>query len=86
MANAKTPSICGKNPKKPVKQIKELAGSDKQDDFKQERMFGRVAKIPIANNSNGLVEMDFSDYGGQAAFLRIRDTFSRFAVVTCMGT
>ena len=53
--------------------------------FKQERVFGRVAKIPIANNSNELVGMDFVDHGDQATFLHIRDTFSRFSVITPMG-
>ena len=63
-----------------------MADSDKKGDFKQERMFGRVVKILIANNSNELVEMDFADYGGQATFLRIRDTFSRSPFITFMGT
>ena len=72
--------------KKLFKKIKELADSDKKGDFKQEMMFGRVAKISIANNSNEVVEMDFVDYGGQATFLHIRDTFSRFPVITFMGT
>ena len=63
------------------KKIKELAGSDKKGDFNQERMFGWVAKIPIANTSNGLVEMDFVEYGDHAAFLHIQDTFSRFTVI-----
>ena len=33
-----------KNPKKYFRKIKELSGNDKKDEFKQERMFGRVAK------------------------------------------
>ena len=49
--------------KKLFKKIKELADSGEKDDFKRERMFGRVVKIPIANNPNGLVEMDFVDDG-----------------------
>ena len=53
----------------------------KKGDFKQERMFGAVGKIPIANTSNELVEMDFVDYGDFATFLHIRGTFSRFAVI-----
>ena len=85
MENAKTPSIFGKNSEKLFKEIKELAGSDKKGDFKQERMFGRVAKIPIANNFNELAEMDFVDYGGQATFLHIRDTCSRFPAITFTG-
>ena len=50
----------------------------KKDYFEQVRMFGGVAKIPISNTFSELVEMDFSDYGDSATFLRIRDTFSRF--------
>ena len=49
-------------------------------------MFGRVAKIPIANTFSELVEMDFVDYGDHATFLRIQDTFSRFSVVIFLGT
>ena len=44
-------------------------------------MFGRVAKIPIANTSSELVAMDFVDFGDRATFLHIQDTFSRFSVV-----
>ena len=69
-----------KVPQKLFRKIKILAENDKKDEFKQERMFGRVAKIPIANTFNELVEMDFVDYGDHAAFLRIQDTFSRFSV------
>ena len=42
-------------------------------------MFRGVAKIPIANTFNVLVEMDFVDYGDLVTFLNIRDTFSRFS-------
>ena len=49
-------------------------------------MFGRVAKIPIANTFSGLVEMDFADYGDHATFLYIQDTFSRFSVIAFIGT
>ena len=49
-------------------------------------MFGRVSKIPIANTSNELVEMDFVDYGDHATFLHIQDTFSRFSAVSFLGT
>ena len=48
-------------------------------------MFGRVAKIPISNSFNELVERDFVDYGDYAAFLQIQDTFSRFSVVVFTG-
>ena len=39
--------------------VKILSGGDKKGEFKQERMFGMVAKYQIANTSNELVEMDF---------------------------
>ena len=58
-----------------------MADNDKKDEFKQEKMFGRVAKIPIANKFNELVEMDFVDYGAHATFAHIRDTFSIFSVI-----
>ena len=51
-----------------------------KDDSKQERMFGRVGKIPISNTFNVLVEMDFVDYGDLSTCVRIQDTFSRFSV------
>ena len=85
MANVKTSSICGKNSEKLFKKIKELAYNDKKDEFKQERMFGRGAKIPISNTFNELVEMDFVDYGDRAAFLHIRDAFSRSPVIIFLG-
>ena len=50
-----------------------------------ESMFGRVEKIPIANTFSELVGMDFVDYGDRAAFLRIRDTFSRFSAIIFSG-
>ena len=46
------------------RELANIAGGDKKDDSKQERMFGRDAKIPIGNTINELVEMDFVDYGG----------------------
>ena len=67
-----------KVPQKLFRGIKILAENDKKDEFKQERMFGRVAKIPISNTFNELVEMDFVDYGDHATFLHIQGTFSRF--------
>ena len=41
--------------------------------------------MPISNTFNGLVEMDFVDYGGYAAFLHIPDTFSRFRAIVYTG-
>ena len=48
-------------------------------------MFGRVAKIPIANTFSELVEMAFLDYGDLGTFLRIQDTFPRFSAIVFMG-
>ena len=44
------------------------------DDSKQEMIFGRVGKIPIADTFSELVEMDFVDYGDCATLLYRRDT------------
>ena len=44
-------------------------------------MFGRIAKIAIASTCNELVEMDFADYVDFAAFLRVREAFSRFVAI-----
>ena len=41
--------------------------------------------MPIDNAPEELVEMDFVDYGDYPAFLRIRDTFSRFSVIALTG-
>ena len=67
-----------KVPQKLFRKIKILAENDKKDEFKQERMFGRVAKIPIANTFNELVEMDFVDYGDHATFCTSRILFLVF--------
>ena len=58
------------------KGISEIAVPDKRDEFKQERMFRRVAKIPISTTCNGLLEMDFVDYGGKAAYPHLQDTYA----------
>ena len=81
MANFETPLAYGENPKKLPKELNAVAENDKKGDFKQERMFCRVAKIPIANTFGELAEMDFADYGDCAAFLRIRDAFPRFPAI-----
>ena len=77
--------FAAKIPKKLFKKIKELGDNDKKDEFKQERMFGMVAKILIANTLNGLVAMDFVGYGDYSTFLHIRDTFSRFSAIIFLG-
>ena len=70
-----------KVPKEIFRKLKSISGNDKEGDFKQERMFGRVAKIPIDNTFSELVEMDFVGYGDLATFAHIRDTFSRFSAI-----
>ena len=44
-------------------------------------MFVRVAKIPIANTFNELVEMDFADYGGSCDIFAHPGYFSRFSAI-----
>ena len=74
-----------KTPKKIFRSPGILDGDDKKCDSKQGRLFGSVAKIPIAYTFSVLVEMDFVDYGDYAALLHIQDTLSRFSVVVFMG-
>ena len=81
MANFKTPLLTVGAPKKLFRDLKILAENDTKDEFKQERMFGRVAKIPTSNTLSEFVAMDFADYGDYATFLHIQDAFSRFPVV-----
>ena len=81
MTSAKTSSFFGKNSEKLFKKIKELGDNDKKDEFKQERMFGRVATIPMANTFTELAEMNFADYGDHATLLHIQDTLSRFPAI-----
>ena len=66
-------------PSKLFRDAKAIAENDKKKgDFSQERMFTRVAKIPITNTFRGLVEMDFADCGDLSTFLHIRDIFHDF--------
>ena len=69
-------------PKKFLRDIKNIDGGGKKGDFKQEMMFGGAARTPISNTFNELVEMDFVDYGGYAAFLQIQDAF---VAISCIG-
>ena len=73
-------------PKKLLRRIKSISRNGEKGDSKQERMFGRAGKIPIANTSNELVGVDFVDYGDLATFLHIRDNFSRFSAIVFLGT
>ena len=68
-------------PKELVRGLNAIAENDKKGDFKQGRMFGGVAKIPIANTFSELVEMDFVDYGDLSTPMRARDTLSRFPAI-----
>ena len=84
MSDSETSPFTIKIPKI-FRDIKELGDSDKKGEFKQERMFGRVAKIPTSDAFSELVGMDFVDYGDYAAFLHIQDTFSRFPGIIFRG-
>ena len=84
MGNNEASFVYSKTPKI-FSEIKELADDGKKDEFKQERMFGRVAKIPISNTFNEQVGMGFAECGDYATFLHIQDTFSRFAVIIFPG-
>ena len=53
--------------------------------FIQERMFGRLSKIPTANTFNESVGMDSVDYGDFPTSLHIQDTFSRFSAIIFTG-
>ena len=75
----------GKIPKKLLRGLKNIDSNGKKGNSKQERMFGAVSKIPIANAFNELVEMDCVDYGDYVTFLHIHDTLSRFSVVVFTG-
>ena len=65
--------------------IKSIAEMVRKTDFRQDRMFGRLAKIPIGNTFSGLSEMGFVDFGDLSTVLRIRDTFARFSAISFFG-
>ena len=48
--------------------MREIATSAKKDEFKQERMFRRVAKMPISKTAYELAEMDSVDSAGKSTF------------------
>ena len=75
MANLENHLLMVKIPNKLFLELKNIDGGGNKGDSKQERMFGSVAKIPIANTFNELVEMDFVNYGYYAAFLHIQGAF-----------
>ena len=47
--------VTAATPKELFRELKSLGENDKKGDFKQERVFGRVAKTPISNTFNELV-------------------------------
>ena len=81
MGNFNASLIFGGNPEEIFRGIKAISGNGKKGDFEQVGMFRAVAKIPISNTSNGLVEMDFADYGNFATFLHTQATRSRFSAI-----
>ena len=64
-----------RTPKKLLRDVMEIPLNDKNDEFTQERLLQRVAKIPISKTSNGLSGMDIVDYGDGAAFFIRRALF-----------
>ena len=48
-------------PMKLFREIRNIDEGEKKDDLNQERIFGRVAKIPISHAYSELVEMDCVD-------------------------
>ena len=50
-------------PKKLFNAAREIPLYDKEDEFKRERLFQRVYKIPISKTPNEIARMDFVDYG-----------------------
>ena len=57
----------------------------KKGDFKKERMFAGLDKIPRSDTLNELAGMDFADYGDSATSPHIHDTFSRFSAIVFLG-
>ena len=59
---------------------------DEKYDFTQEIMFRSVARIHIPNPPppDELAEMNFADYGRQAAFPHLPDTFPRYSVIVLL--
>ena len=65
--------------------ISEIPTQDRIDESSQERMFRRIAKIPISETPNGLVGMDFVDYWRKATFRHLVDIFSRYPIFVFVG-
>lgn len=57
------------------KSIREIALAEKKDEFKREITLRRVSKIPTSKTPNGLLGMDFVDYGDQTSLRLLQDTF-----------
>ena len=72
--------------KKLFKAIRENPTNDKNDESNQERLFRIVDGITYSMTSDELVGMDFADYGDPETLLHLRDTFSRYSMVTFIGT
>ena len=68
------------------KAISEICIQDKKAEFKKERLFRRVSKIHLSRTSNGVMEMDFVEDGGDATFPHLQDTFSRYSAISLIGT
>ena len=73
-------------PKKLANAIGENATNDKNNEFRKEMIFRRVAEVHISKTFNEFGEMDFAHYGEQATSPQLRDTSSRFPTITLIGT
>ena len=72
--------------KKLFKAVSEIPLNDKKEEFKQERPFRRLSKIPIPKKRSGISGMHFVDYGeGAGHFLHLQDTFTRYLMITSVG-
>ena len=67
------------------KAIREIATSDKKDEFNHEMMSRRVDKISISKTPNELAEMDF-DYVGHGAFPHLQDNSQMYAIFVIIGS
>ena len=52
-----------------------------EDEFKQERIPHRVAKIPISKTFNELAGLDFVDYGDHATCPHLQHTFPMYSII-----
>ena len=71
-------------PKKLSNAVRPNEMNDREGEFEQEIVFRRVTKILISMTSDELAGMNFADYGRQAAFPHLPDTFPRYSVIVLL--